>query len=101
MSASFQKTVSEILIFKLEKALNNFISCKKNISSFSIVGGVANNLYIRKSLEKIAKKNNLQIYYPINEMLSDNAAMIAWACIKKFNKKFIDLNFRPEPRLKI
>ena len=34
-------------------------------------------------------------------MMSDNAAMIAWACIKNYNKTKDDLFFRPKPRLEI
>ena len=34
-------------------------------------------------------------------MISDNAAMIAWACIKNYKNKNQDLNFKPNPRLKI
>ena len=34
-------------------------------------------------------------------MMSDNAAMIAWACIYKYNKNDDNLNFKPNPRLTI
>ena len=34
-------------------------------------------------------------------MISDNAAMIAWVCLKKYNKNIIDINFKPNPRLTI
>jgi len=42
---------------------------------------------------------NIEIYYPIKEMMGDNAAMIAWACMKFYNKDRNDLFFKPMPRL--
>ena len=44
-----------------------------------LVGGVSNNNYIRDKLENFFSKNNIEVYYPLKEMMSDNAAMIAWA----------------------
>ena len=47
------------------------------------------------------KKKNIELYYPIKEMMSDNAAMIAWACIKNYSNKNADIFFKANPRLKI
>ena len=39
---------------------------------------------------------------PPNYMLSDNAAMIGWACLQKSSKKLdSDIFFKPDPRLSI
>ena len=39
---------------------------------------------------------------PPNYMLSDNAAMIGWACIQKHTKNYLsEILFKPNPRLKI
>ena len=65
------------------------------------MGGVANNNYIRHKLENLFDKRKIKLYYPLKEMMSDNAAMIAWACIKNYNKDKINIFFRPDPRLKI
>ena len=43
----------------------------------------------------------MSVLLPINEMMGDNAAMIAWACLKKYNKNMTDINFKPDPRLVI
>ena len=83
ISSSFQKTITEIIISKIEKVLE-FLNTKNiSLKSTSIVGGVANNFYIRRNLENLFEKN-IELYYPIKEMMSDNAAMIAWACIKNY-----------------
>ncbi len=99
LSASFQKNISEILIEKLEKGLKRLSSENKNIRSISVVGGVSNNKYIRSKIENFFVKKNIEIYYPIKEMMGDNAAMIAWACMKFYKKERNDLFFKPMPRL--
>ncbi len=101
IAASFQKTISDIIITKLKNGLK--ILSKRNvyIKSVSIVGGVANNQYIRSKLENFIDQENIKLYYPIKEMMSDNAAMIAWACIKNYTKKKHDIFFRPRPKMKV
>ncbi|MDC3023385.1 tRNA (adenosine(37)-N6)-threonylcarbamoyltransferase complex transferase subunit TsaD [Pelagibacteraceae bacterium] len=101
MSASFQKNITEILIEKLERGLERLSSEDNNIKSISVVGGVSNNKYIRSKMEDFFIKKNIEIYYPIKEMMGDNAAMIAWACMKFYNKDRNDLFFRPTPRLEV
>ena len=101
MSASFQKCVSEILCFKIERAIKNLINEKIKLSSISVVGGVANNNYIKSKLLNITNKYKIKLILPPKEMLSDNAAMIAWACIYKYNKKNANIDFKPNPRLTI
>ena len=99
MSASFQKNISEILIEKLERGLKRLSSENKNIKSISVVGGVSNNKYIQNKIENFFIERNIEIYYPIKEMMGDNAAMIAWACMKFYKKDRNDLFFKPMPRL--
>ncbi len=99
LSASFQKNITEILIEKLERGLKRLSSENKNIRSISVVGGVSNNKYIRSKIENFFIKKNIEIYYPIKEMMGDNAAMIAWACMKFYKKDRNDLFFKPMPRL--
>ena len=99
LSASFQKNITEILIEKLERGLKRLNSENKNIRSISVVGGVSNNKYIRGKIENFFVEKNIEIYYPIKEMMGDNAAMIAWACIKFYKKERNDLFFKPMPRL--
>ena len=98
VSASFQKCISNILITKLSKAIYN-INSDQNIS-ISVVGGVANNNYLKNCFKKFEEKNNILFVYPPQNMMSDNAAMIAWATIFKYSK-FNDINFKANPRLQI
>ena len=101
MCASFQKNISEILIAKMSYLFDYLFQNKINIDYISLVGGVAKNKYIHRKLSNYCNKYNKTILLPITEMMSDNAAMIAWACLKKYNKNIIDINFKADPRLTI
>ena len=101
MAASFQKTVAEIITLKIDRAINKLIKNKINLSSISIVGGVANNEKIKLDLFNKIQKYNITLLQPPKDMLTDNAAMIAWACIYKYSTLSDGLFFKPNPRLKI
>ena len=101
LSASFQKNITELIIEKLERGLERLKLDKVNVKSLSVVGGVSNNKYIKKKLENFFINKDIEIYYPLKEMMIDNAAMIAWACMKFYNKDKNDLFFKPMPRLRV
>jgi len=101
LSASFQKNMVEIIKSKLLNGLDILSTQNIDIKSISIVGGVANNNYIRNKLEEIFRNKDIEIFYPIQEMMGDNAAMIAWACINNYKIEKNNLFFRPDPRLRV
>jgi len=92
LAASFQNTINIILEKKTLVAMNQFkkITNIKNNAHFVIAGGVAANKSIRKNLSQISKKMGFDPIFPDLKFCGDNAAMIAWAGIKRFNKKLID-----------
>ena len=98
MSASFQKCVGDIFTLKLNRVIIEFYKNNTNDLSVSVVGGVANNEYLKKCFKNIEKKENIKFIYPPKYMMNDNAAMIAWATILKHRNNH-DLNFKPNPRL--
>ena len=100
MSASFQKCVSAILSFKLNKVINKYYKNNSKNLSVSIVGGVANNDYLKKCFKNIEKREGIKFIYPPKYMMNDNAAMIAWATFLKY-KNSHNINFKPNPRLNI
>ncbi len=101
LSASFQKTMAEIITKKLIMGIDDLKNKNIYVKSISIVGGVANNNYIRKKLENLFDIKKIKLYYPIKEMMGDNAAMIAWACYKHYKKEKENIFFKPKPRMKI
>ena len=89
LAASFQYTVNKILIKKTEVAMKQFrdeTSLKKQIP-FVVAGGVAANQSIRENLIQVCKEMNFIPLFPNLKFCGDNAAMIAWAGIKRFKKK--------------
>ena len=98
--SSFQLCITKVLIKKINSAIKKLEGESINISSISIVGGVANNSYIIDKLNNFAKSKDIKVFLPIKEMMSDNAAMIAWAGILE-NIKNADILFNANPRLTI
>jgi len=100
LAASFQKTINEILYEKTKVAMHEFTKNNKiTKNTFVIAGGVASNLAIRENLIRLCKeKNFIPIFPPVN-LCSDNAAMIAWAGIKRYKINLIDdLKFHAKAR---
>tara|TARA_B100000575_G_scaffold294644_1_gene312592 strand:- start:7678 stop:8637 length:960 start_codon:yes stop_codon:yes gene_type:complete len=101
LCASFQNNISQILIKKLETTIQILKENNLSINSISVVGGVSNNAYIKNSIEKYIASKKIEVYYPIKEMMSDNAAMIAWACHTNFRKEKANIFFKEMPKMKI
>jgi N6-L-threonylcarbamoyladenine synthase len=83
---SFQETVIDFLLKKIQLASNKF-----KIKQVGVSGGVAINNRIRERFNEYAKINNLQFYFPAPSMCTDNAAMIAAAGLERYNR------FGPSP----
>ena len=103
LAASFQKTIEEILYKKTNIAFTEFEKINElNEKIFVIAGGVAANKYIYKRLQSAVNDYNCSLILHKKFMLTDNAAMIGWACIKKISKNFSsDIMFKPNPRLSV
>ena len=100
LSASFQKTVLEILYKKTKIAFSEFEkqnSLKQKV--FVVAGGVAANKYIRTMLNNLCSEENYQSVFPPVELCGDNAAMIAMVGLEKFKlKQFNNLDHPAKPR---
>ena len=92
LAASFQETINKILRKKTLVAMEQFrkITKIRNTAVFVIAGGVAANKSIRKSLVNVSEDMNFKPIFPSQEFCGDNAAMIAWAGIKRYKRKLID-----------
>ena len=91
LAASFQNTINKILFKKTKVAIKAFKEkTKKKEVQLIVAGGVAANKSIRENLSNLAKEMNCKTVYPDLKFCGDNAAMIAWAGIKRFKKNLID-----------
>ena len=102
IAASFQNKVIEILNKRITLALK-FVSEKKyHVKDVVIVGGVAANKKIIKSFKEICYKYDCSLISPPLEFCGDNAAMIAWVCLKHYNNNIKpDINFKTNPNWKL
>jgi len=101
VSASFQKTIAEILLNKTRRAIDTFNNETKNKKTVNIVvaGGVAANKFIRNSLQTLERDIDCKFYFPSLKLCTDNGAMIAYAGIERYERGlFNKLNFKPRPR---
>ena len=67
LSASFQKSITELLIKKIARGLDRLKLEKKDIKSISVVGGVSNNKYMKNKIENYFFNKNIEIYYPLKK----------------------------------
>ncbi len=73
IAASFQKAVTDVLIAKIKKTID-----QTNRTKVIIAGGVAANKYIREKFRNLESILNVKVYYPDLKYCGDNAAMIAF-----------------------
>ena len=93
---SFEKTVSQILVENIEKAIK-----QTNLKTIALAGGVSANSYIRNEFLKLEERE-IKIYMPDLKLCTDNAAMIASAGYYNFiagKRDNIDLNAIPNFKL--
>ena len=96
LCASFEKTVTEILVENAEKALK-----QTGLKTVALAGGVSANCYIREAFMKF-KEYGVNVYMPDLKLCTDNAAMIASAGYYNFIEgKRNELNLNAIPNLKL
>ena len=83
IAASYQEAIVDTLIFKFDKAMDQF-----SINSGIICGGVAANKRLREKLNLLDKN----IIYPSMKFCTDNADMVAYLAAHKFKNKNINFN---------
>ena len=96
LCASFQKTVTDMLLENVKKAIK-----LTQINKIVLAGGVSANSYIRKEFLKL-KEKKIDIYMPDLKLCTDNAAMIASAGYYNYMAgKRDELNLNAIPNLKL
>lgn len=97
LCASFEKTVTEVLIENTKKAAEQL-----GMDKIALAGGVSANSYIREKFLEYGKAENKKVYYPKPILCTDNAAMIASSAYYNYLEGNIaDLSLNAVPNLKI
>ncbi len=92
IAASFQKAVVTALVDKLALAVSEY-----KVKNLAVVGGVAANTYLKKKIKEKFDPTEFTISIPDLELCTDNGAMIAYAGLKSFETKALELNLITEP----
>lgn len=88
LACSFQTVAIDEIIRKTELAIDKY-----NFKNLFVAGGVSANGYLRKELEKMCAKKEVDLSIPPLKYCTDNATMIAAAAFPLYLKgEFSDLN---------
>lgn len=97
LAASLQRTIIEILLDKLRKAVDI-----TGVKQVAIGGGVSANSGVRQAIADYCSQRGLQAFIPERLFTTDNAAMVAIAGYYKFlDNQFCDLDATPYARVSI
>ena len=95
LAASYQETILTSLFNRLNQVVKI-----TGIKQVSAAGGVAANNRFRKLASELKKGSDIEIYFPLIEYCTDNAAMIAMAGYQKLKDGIhSDLSLRANPSL--
>ena len=97
VAASFQKSVTDVLVEHAMRAIDEY-----HIDKFAIAGGVASNGVIREAMRSACEKKGVAFYHPSPILCTDNAAMIGAAAYYDYiagKRAGYDLNAIPNLKL--
>lgn len=97
LAASLQKTIIDILLDKLDKAVK-----QTGVTTVAIGGGVSANSGVRDAVAQYCNRRGLTAFIPERMFTTDNAAMVAIAGYYKFlDKDFCRYDDVPYARVKV
>lgn len=97
LAASLQRTIIEILLNKLDKAVK-----QTGVSTVAIGGGVSANSGVRAAVADYCEANGLTAFIPERAFTTDNAAMVAIAGYYKYlDKEFCPYSLAPYARVTV
>ncbi len=97
IAASVQRTIIDILLDKLAKAVK-----LTGVKQVAIGGGVSANSGVRQAVADFCASKGIKAFIPQRKFTTDNAAMVAMAGYFKYlDKQFCDYNQTPYARVEI
>jgi N6-L-threonylcarbamoyladenine synthase len=97
LAASLQRTIIEILMDKLDKAVK-----QTGVKTIAIGGGVSANSGVRRAVEEYCVRRGLTPFIPARVFTTDNAAMVAIAGYYKYlDRQFCRYDSVPYARVNI
>lgn len=95
LAASLQRTIIEILLDKLDKAVK-----ATGVKTVAIGGGVSANSGVRTAVADYCRRHGIEAFIPERSFTTDNAAMVAIAGYFKYlDKKFCGYDEVPYARV--
>lgn len=95
LAASLQRTITEILLDKLDKAVK-----ATGVKTVAIGGGVSANSGVRTAVADYCRRRGIEAFIPERSFTTDNAAMVAIAGYFKYlDKKFCGYDEVPYARV--
>jgi N6-L-threonylcarbamoyladenine synthase len=99
LCAGFQAAIIEMIVDRVQIALQILRERGGNPNAIVVAGGVAANRAIRDVMEEFAISVNLPLVIPPAELCTDNGAMVAWAGAERLIRGMVDtLDVRPRAR---
>lgn len=97
LAASLQRTIIDILMDKLDKAVR-----QTGVKTVAIGGGVSANSGVRDAVADYCKRRGLTAFIPERVFTTDNAAMVAIAAYYKYlDRQFCRYDEVPYARVKV
>ena len=97
LAASLQKTIIDILLDKLAKAVR-----ETGVKTVAIGGGVSANSGVRAAIEEFCRRRGLTAFIPPRLFTTDNAAMVAIAGYYKYlDRDFCPYDLAPYARVNV
>ena len=97
LAASLQRTIIEILMDKLDKAVK-----QTGVKTIAIGGGVSANSGVRRAVEEYCVRRGLTPFIPARVFTTDNAAMVAIAGYYKYlDRQFCRYDSVPYARVNV
>lgn len=88
LCASMQRVIAEVLTDRCARAMDRFESGieSSDPNTLVVAGGVAANSLVREMLNDVCGARNWRLIAPPLKLCTDNAAMIAWAALERFER---------------